>query len=525
LKTNLHSEEMKKTISEFEQHLRTNGNGVGLFYFSGHGIQIEKSNYLIPILPINTPCTSKQFKSMAVNATEVLKLMENASTRINIIILDACRNDLSRGYNAGFTQIGFAPMTVSQPKQPLTFDKGIGGIINKDAPHGNIISLATAPGKKASDGSGNNGLYTEYLLQALKMPGLTIEDVFKQTATEVAKASKYQQISWTESSLLGEDFCLSSCQNNDNNNDEKFKLQQQIAQLEQQLAQQTLQPQIVSSEPPQLSDRVWKTDKVFQDRLHDGNLGPEMVMIPAGRFRMGDIQGIGDSDEKPVHWVSVNDFAIGRYEVTVGEFRQFVESTEYKTDAEKGKGCYTRKEGAWGKVKDANWHTPFFSQEENYPVVCVSWNDAMAYTHWLSEQTRKPYTLPSEAQWEYAARAGTESNYWWGNNMKYNQANCWQTSKWHNGISPVGSFSPNSFKLSDILGNVWEWVADPWHKNYGGAPLDNRIWEEKGNSSYQLVRGGGWTSRPEVCRVSNRLKHLSKVSHIKGGFRCGYSME
>jgi hypothetical protein len=159
--------------------------------------------------------------------------------------------------------------------------------------------------------------------------------------------------------------------------------------------------------------QLMEPGKISRDELSDGSKGPETVVISAGRFQMEDIQGGGDSDEKPVHWVSVNKFAMGRYEVTVKEFRRFVNATRYKTDAEKGKGCRVYEGGSWDYKKETNWRNPNFSQNDNQPVVCVSWNDAIAYTKWLSEQTGEQYRLPTEAEWEYAARAGTETKYWW----------------------------------------------------------------------------------------------------------------
>ncbi|MDM8562943.1 formylglycine-generating enzyme family protein, partial [Candidatus Marithioploca araucensis] len=272
---------------------------------------------------------------------------------------------------------------------------------------------------------------------------------------------------------------------------------------------------------------------VFRDTLGDGSLGPEMVMIPAGNFQMGDIQGGGDSDEQPVHWVSVNAFAMGRYEVTVGEFRQFVNVTGYVTDAEKGDGCYVY-DGSWGKKGDANWRNPYFSQGDNQPVACVSWNDATAYTAWLSEQTGKAYRLPTEAEWEYAARAGTETSRYWGNNpddaCAYANVHD-NTSKTENGFSwthhnctdgyahtaPVGKFNANGFGLLDMLGNVWEWVADPWHSNYEGAPSDGGVWE--GDSSLRVLRGGSWGIDPDVCRTANRDRSTSDGRRQDFGFR------
>ncbi|HID98942.1 MAG TPA: formylglycine-generating enzyme family protein, partial [Thiotrichaceae bacterium] len=224
-----------------------------------------------------------------------------------------------------------------------------------------------------------------------------------------------------------------------------------------------------------------KSGDDFRDPLKEGGFGPEMVIIPAGQFRMGDIQGTGDDNEKPVHEVSVKSFAMGRYPLTVAEFRQFVEGTEYKTRTGVEKFCN------WKKGKD------------NQPVVCISWNDAMAYIDWLTEQTGQEYRLPSEAQWEYAARAGTDTDYWWGNEIAQNLANCHGSGKQR---APVGSFEPNPFDLYDTVGNVWEWCDDDWHGNYEGAPTDGSVWY--GDSSLFVLRGGSWDSNASSIRSAFR---------------------
>ncbi|RKZ52810.1 MAG: hypothetical protein DRR00_07070 [Candidatus Parabeggiatoa sp. nov. 3] len=272
--------------------------------------------------------------------------------------------------------------------------------------------------------------------------------------------------------------------------------------------------------PPPPPPAVLAAGESFRDTLKDGNLCPEMVVIPAGTFRMGDIQGGGWNDELPVHQVSVARFAMGRYEVTVGEFRLFVDATGYQTEAEKGKGCVVYRDGLWQYVKEANWRNASFTQTDNHPVTCVSWHDATAYLDWLSEQTGKPYRLPTEAEWEYAARAGTETKYWWGNEIGTNLANCYSSgSEWSGKqTAPVGSFQANPFGLYDTVGNLWEWCADPWHSNYQGAPTDGRIWD-RSDTSLRLLRGGSFDNVPENCRAANRVR-VSSDSHSRGrGFR------
>ncbi|MGH7845616.1 MAG: formylglycine-generating enzyme family protein, partial [Candidatus Binatia bacterium] len=183
----------------------------------------------------------------------------------------------------------------------------------------------------------------------------------------------------------------------------------------------------------------FEVGQVFRDRMKNGTGGPEMVVIPAGRFRMGDIQGNGAKDEQPVHEVHIpSRIAVSRYEVTFDQYDDFAKATGRDLPDDEGSGRGRR------------------------PVVRISWDDAVAYAKWLSQQTGKNYRLPSEAEWEYAARAGTQTTYWWGNEIKQGLANCIGCgSRWDNQRSaPVGSFKSNPFSLYDTAGNVSEWVQD-----------------------------------------------------------------
>jgi len=222
--------------------------------------------------------------------------------------------------------------------------------------------------------------------------------------------------------------------------------------------------------------------EIFQDTLKDGSKGPEMIWIPAGRFRMGDIRGTGRDDEKPVHEVSVKRFAIGRYQITFAEYDKFAEVTNRKKPKDKG----------WGR--------------DNRPVINVSWEDAVAYTEWLSKQTGQSYRLPTEAEWEYAARAGTKTNYWWGNDMGKNRANCdgsgsqWSGKK----TAPVGSFEPNPFGLYDTVGNVWEWTGSEYESKYSGKEQVCLSKEDSNDSGLFVLRGGSWGVNAGGARSASR---------------------
>ncbi|MEN8219532.1 MAG: SUMF1/EgtB/PvdO family nonheme iron enzyme [Pseudomonadota bacterium] len=267
------------------------------------------------------------------------------------------------------------------------------------------------------------------------------------------------------------------------------KLKQQQAELEKQRAQLS-----VSSPPPDAEklSGLLTVGKVFRDRLKDGKLGPEMVWIPAGSFRMGDIQGGGLSDEKPVHSVAATQrFAMGRYEVTFAEYDKFAEATGREKPDDKG----------WGRG--------------NRPVINVSWHDAVAYTEWLSQQTGKKYRLPTEAEWEYAARAGTETKYWWGNTASHEYAN--YDSRWEY-TAPVGSFAPNSFGIYDTAGNVWEWVYDIYSSDYySSSPPSDPSGPSTGSS--RVNRGGGWNSTASYCRAAYRYLNSPGSRYGNLGFR------
>jgi len=299
---------------------------------------------------------------------------------------------------------------------------------------------------------------------------------------------------------------------------------------------------VTQSEPkkikpvPKYTKKDWK---IFRDTLADGSKGPEMIWIPAGTFIMGDIQGSKEADEGPVHEVSVARVAMGRYEVTVGEFRQFVKATEYKTDAESREGCgkwkWEEKEKKWNfeYVKNTDWRSlPDFSQEDDHPVVCVSWNDATAYTKWLSEKTGHEYRLPTEVEWEYAARAQTITARYWGNNPddachyanvadktaketfpNFGIHNC---TDGYTYTAPVGQFKFNTFGLFDMLGNVWEWTCSEYENKYKGKEL---LCAENVNKNRRVLRGGSWLIDPVSARAADRNRFNPVVRYNGMGFR------
>ena len=276
-------------------------------------------------------------------------------------------------------------------------------------------------------------------------------------------------------------------------------------------------------EPPAVRAAEWPPGKVFRD----GGDGPEMVVIPAGEFLVGSPKseaGRGD-DEGPQHRVRIHKpFALGRYAATVGEFKRFVQAAGYQTEAERhpDEGIWTWDGGKreWVAAKGKSWRDPGFLQDDRHPVVGVSWNDAQAYVKWLGEKSGQVYRLPSEVEWEYAARAGTTSAYHWGDEAGSGHANFFGFgSEWSGRrTSPVGSFAANAFGLHDMIGNVWEWLQDCWNETYTGAPDDGRAWES-GGCGRRVVRGGSWDNLPEGARAACRAWSEPGIRNGIQGFR------
>lgn len=269
---------------------------------------------------------------------------------------------------------------------------------------------------------------------------------------------------------------------------------------------------------------------------------PEMVEIPAGHFAMGSPAAEAGrfENEGPQHPVEIARFALGRGEVTVGEFRRFVEATGYRTEAERspaeGMRAWDTAKAGWAWLPNLSWRAPGFAQDDSHPVVGVSWNDAMAYLKWLAHTTGKHYRLPSESEWEYAARAGTRTSRMWGENANTACAHAnvadrrlkaeyadwpWLVHECVDGYAhtaPTGRFAPNAFGLLDMIGNVWEWTLDCWNETYLGAPADGRAWLAD-DCGHRVMRGAAWNYEPRVARSATRFRGEPGFRGVDVGFR------
>ncbi len=500
---------MNKAVWEFKQMLPKDGRAVGLFYFSGHGFQHKNTNYLVPLqAQMNSDI---DIEGQAFNTDYVLRHLEKFNPNgVNLVVLDACRDSIPEDFFEDRANKGSFS------------DQLKAGFTQLQAPIGSLIAYSTAPNTTAWGGlpGERNSVYTKHLLTAIKaQPQLNVTHLLMKVRKGVRDETKNEtkpQAPWDSVSLTAP-FCFKEpCasgdslspeqlakleiqqQENDklreqlaNKEREKERLRQQLAQQEREkerLRQQLTQPQQPEQQPPPPTS----TGNVFRDRLKNGGYGPQMVWIPAGQFRMGDIQGGGGSDEQPVHSVSVKKFAMGVYEVTFAEYDKFADATGRRKPNDYG----------WGRG--------------NRPVVNVSWHDANAYMEWLSQQTGHQYRLPTEAEWEYAARAGTTTKYWWGNDIGSNKANC---SNRYCGDSfdytaPVGSFAKNPFGLYDTVGNVWEWTCSKYTNKYNGQ--EQQCVDSAG---YFVLRGGAWSYNATWARSASRINYDPAYRYNNYGFR------
>ncbi len=451
--------EMNDAINSFAKKLQSKKYEAALFFYAGHGLQVKGENYLVPIEANISTESNVSYK--CVPAMLLLNLMGEAETAINIVILDACRNN---PFEEKFARSAGRTRRLGGIKA--------GGLAPMDAPQGTIIAYSTAPGKVALDGEGKNGLYTSALLEQIKNVNVTIEEMFKSVREDVIELSKEKQISWESTSLTGQFY---------------FNPQPNL------LVNPPLPPPI----PP-------KPD-----------LPPEnMSFIKGDVFKIGCTSTTNNCEENAISDKEINldDFYMDQYEVTNQQFCNFLNTTSITADEldkmikiENPK-CNILKVGG-----------EFVPKEDGArkPVVMVTWNGANAYAESVGKK------LPTEAQWEYAAKCGSKQLPWGGTSKEielFKHAN-YKINK-SKEIKPVGNSQPNEFGLYDMSGNVWEWCGDWYTANsYENMSTNNPAGPDK-KDAYKVIRGGSYASDAKKCRTTKRYNQKFFEARPDTGFRC-----
>ncbi len=398
--TDLTKRQMEGLIRDFGAKLAS--GGTGLFYYAGHGLQVGGENYLVPV-DAEIP-QEDEVAYAAVPLGLVLTKMATAKNDLNIVILDACRNNPFARSWRGYRDIG-----------------NNDGLAKISPPTGTLVLYATEPGRVASDGAGRNGLFTESLLNQIKKPNIEYDQLVKSLSADVWQKSNKQQLPWKEGNSLSDFYFVKAASN-------------------------------VISKPEKA-----ETSKISAGTIRKNSLGMELVYVPQGEFTMGSIN---DPNEKPAHKVTFSQgFWMGKYEVTQSQYESVI-----GTNPSNFKGC------------------------AKCPVEQVSWDDAKAFIARLNAKNDGfVYSLPTEAQWEYAARAGTTG--FWASPMVDDMA--WYSDNASAKTHPVGTKRPNAFGLFDMHGNVWEWCED-YFTPYSDSPVTDPKPAPYGYNSHRVLRGGSW---------------------------------
>jgi formylglycine-generating enzyme required for sulfatase activity len=563
--SNLDASAMNEAIHEFDRRLAD--GGVGLVYFSGHGLQVGKSTLL---LPANTAAKQSP-AALLTQGIDLRSILAGMSAprkdKLNLIVLDTCLNN---PYNAD---------DVSMVRPP---------------PDRTIVAYATAPGAFAADGA-QHGIFTARLLGAMTVPGRNVEDMLHDVAQSVSLATDAQQVPWVaagagsavDSFQFAPDALLEAYEASqsamaetvvtmhsrgilpkDSNEQYELTFWESIkdsnypsdyeaylkaypngrfatlaharidrlraaaskaqssapastpapaehpraatppASVSPAPAAPSTPPPVAKSTaaptpPPAAAAKLPAKTSASPTgtEIKDCATCPAMIALSPGAFSMGS--NSDDPAERPVHHVTIGQpFAIGKYEVTIEQ---------------------------WNACADASV-CPRLEMEANAaksePAHNLSWDDAQVYVKWLTKTTGKAYRLPSEAEWEYAARGGTTTTYWWGNEMRKGFADCKDCGDpWRkDGPVNVGSFAANPFGLFDVNGSVWEWVGDCWHSSYKGAPADGRVWDEPG-CPVRVIRGGSWPDGGAYMQSSTRFKYSASVRQSQNGLRVARDMK
>jgi formylglycine-generating enzyme required for sulfatase activity len=428
---------------------------VTLFYYSGHGMHVGSTSYLLPI-----DCKAESEADLE-RTDEYggypLHYITNRLTihgnYLNIVMLDACRNNpflkkmiAAKGKDPDLFE-GYAP-----PKQNPEIKQS----------SGMFYAYATAKGEIAKDGYNNNSPYVLGFKEALETPNLTLEQVLKQTGSYVNSQVKTQRP------------CM-----------ESFNFYGDFIFYKKELPKDT-DGDGYTDDIDGCIDKYSKTNNGCPEDSLSDPFDNQMVRIPSGTFSMGSNKS---SDEKPIHSVTLSSFYMSKYEVTQKQWREIMGEDPPELAF---KGC------------------------DQCPVERVSWNDIQEFIKKLNNKTGKNYRLPTEAEWEYAARGGQNYKYAGSDNI---EDVAWYSSNSDSKTHPVGQKSENGYGLYDMSGNVWEWCEDVWHKNYSGAPTNGSAWTSGGNSARRVLRGGSWSDTSVSCRAASRFNAAPTYGSNVSGFR------
>jgi formylglycine-generating enzyme required for sulfatase activity len=489
LKKNLGSQEMRSAIDAFTNKISPDMSV--LFYFSGFGAQVDRRSYLFPVNA--NPYKEEDVRKAGINVDSVLTEFHNKGAKVKILVLDAAR------------------------RSPFErrFRPSAAGLAAVNAPENSLALYSSVPGK-VIDRSNTNGVFVGELIKEIRRASnaasasnKTAEDVFNQLKIGVYDATGGEQIPWVSSSLVEEFY---------------FSTQNVAPRPVQDHTTSVTKTKTKPTENVPLSYQS-ELDLVEGDHFRECAGCPEMVVVPSGNYMMGAPNDELDrtENEVPRHRVTIPQrFAVGTLVVTRDEFEKFVKETEY----DPGDKCWTLEDNKAEDKTGRSFRNPGFDQDGTHPAVCVNWDDAKAYVAWLSNKTGKLYRLPSESEWEYVARAGTTTPFWWGSSISTSDANYngnttygsdGSKGKYLKRTVPAETFKANPWGLYQVSGNAFEWVEDCWNDSYAhDEPSNDGVrmaenWAGRteselhaGGCSRHVRRGGAWNNSAKFLRSAFR---------------------
>jgi formylglycine-generating enzyme required for sulfatase activity len=574
LKTDVSRSGMDEAIATFIDQIQPGDTAV--FAYSGHGWSDGTQNYIVGT---DAPKSGSQELLARISvplkdgAHGVLDEMDRQGAALKVAIIDACRDN---------------------PFTPVPGKRGVGlsrGLARMEQAHGTFIVFSADAGQSALDGlsvadQDPNSVFSRVFVPLLRAD-LTLQDAVKTTQAKVVALARSinedqqpayydgvigsaclsanctsagmlsgpapnpvspDDLAWQRIASSGdpadfESFSRLFPESGHRAEAEAKAKSLRLAALEP--PKKTPEPLPAATKPAceglvasigaagvaAAAERCLKRGDIFKDCENC----PEMVVIPAGKFTMGSPSGEKDrfDNEVPQHSVTIGAaFAVGKFAVTRGQFAAFVKDTGY--DA--GSKCRTFENGKGEERSSRSWRNPGFGQDDTHPAVCLSWNDAKAYVAWLSRKTGQGYRLLTEAEFEYASRAGTTTRYWFGDDESGLCANVngadqtakksiagmtWPVAPCSDGnayTAPVGSFAANDFGLYDMSGNAWAWTEDCYHDSYASAPNDGSAWTSE-SCEYRVRRGGAWADSPRNLRAAARFRDQPGNRIVLTGFR------
>lgn len=521
---NLDDDKFRHLVKQFGDRMQ--GADVGLFYYAGHGVEVNNSNYLVPV---NADATKEADVDFMLDVNVVLRQMAAAGTRLNVVILDACRNN---PFAAAGRSLAMGRGRDSEEMRMRDISVAKGGLAQMSTPDGTLVAFATQPGQTAEDGEEGNSPYTKALAEIIKTPGLGVLDIFNDVGARVQEATKHKQRPWLSSSPIDRAFKFipgtavaiatpdlpatppvapTPKPPADADIARKYEAEVRTAALEQQPAAKAAEQTQTLTPVGLLSPEAERALKPAE-RFKECDTCPEMVTVPAGTFVMGSpaSEPGHQTNEAPEQQITfARAFAVGRSAVTFSEWNACV--------AEGGCNAYRPGDYGWGGGKR--------------PVINVSWNDAQAYIKWLSQKTGASYRLLSEAEHEYATRGCASPTcpstpFWFGAQISPERANYdWRFS--YNGSAKAqpprrtvatDASEPNPFGVLQVHGNVREWVADCWNASLAGTPRDGTA-RSTGDCDSHAVRGGAWADEPKDLRSAKRGWEMTEERRAEIGFR------